>query len=43
MVESEVFLMKLKHQFISPEEENEFMVPSHKKKGDFDVNPRYLN
>ena len=29
MVGSEVFLMKPKHQFMYPNEENEFRVPNH--------------
>ena len=32
MVEEKAFLMKPKHQFIYPNEENEFMVPNHEKK-----------
>ena len=32
MVGSEVFLMKAQHQFIYPNEENEFMVPNNEKK-----------
>ena len=34
LVGSEVFLMKSKHQFIYPNNENVFMVPNHEKKGD---------
>ena len=34
MVEREVSLMKLKHQFIYPNEEIEFMVLNHLMKGD---------
>ena len=37
-MESEAFLMKSKHQFIYPDEENKFMVPNHEKKGDYYVN-----
>ena len=36
---SEFFLVKPKHQFIYPNEENQFMVPNHQKKGDYFVNP----
>ena len=39
MVGSEVFLMKLKHQFIYRKNENVFIVPNHGKKGDYYVNP----
>ena len=34
MAGSEVFLMKSKHKFIYPNEENEFMAPNNEKKGD---------
>ena len=39
MVGSEVFCMKPTHRFVYPNEENEFMVPNHQKKGDYYVNP----
>ena len=39
LVEREVFLMKPKHQFIYPDEKNEFMMPNHEKKEDHFVNP----
>ena len=42
IVESEVFLIKPKHQFIYPNEENKFMVPNHEKKEDYYMNP-YLS
>ena len=39
MVEGKTFLMKPKHQFIYPNEHNEFMVANHEKKEDYCVNP----
>ena len=42
MVGSEVFPIKEKHQFIYPNEENEFMVANHEKKEDYYMNP-YLS
>ena len=39
MVESEVFLMKPKNQFIYPKEKNVLMVPNNEKKRDYYVNP----
>ena len=42
IVEREVVLMKPKHQFISLNEENEFMVPNLEKKRNFYLNP-YLS
>ena len=33
------FFMKPKHQFIYPNEEDEFVVPNHEKKRDFFANP----
>ena len=38
VVEGDVFLMKPKHQSIYSSEWNEFVVPNHKKKGDYYVN-----
>ena len=38
MIGSAVFLMKLMHQFIYTNGENDFMVPSHKKKWDYYTN-----
>ena len=38
IVEKKVFLMKPKHQFIYPNEENVFMVPNREMKGDYNVN-----
>ena len=39
MVEREDFLMNPMHQFIYPNEKNEFVVPNHyNKKGDYYVN-----
>ena len=38
MVGSKVFLVKPKHQFVYPNKENAFMVPSHEKNGDYYVN-----
>ena len=43
MLEKEVFLIKLKNQFIYPNEENEFVVPNHLKKRDYNVNPYLSN
>ena len=39
MLGSKVLLMKPKHQFIYPNEENESVVPNYEKKGDYYVNP----
>ena len=39
LVERDVFLIKLKQQFIYPHKENALMVPNHVKKGDYCVNP----
>ena len=36
---TKVFLMKAKHQFIYPNEQNMLMVPNHEKKEDYYVNP----
>ena len=36
---NEVFLMKPEHQFMHPNEKNEFKVPNHRKKEDYYVNP----
>ena len=38
-MESEVFLMKPKHQFVYPSKEIAFMVPNHEKKRDYYMNP----
>ena len=38
MAEREVFLMNPMHQFIYPNEEKEFVVPNHLKRGDYYVN-----
>ena len=38
MVESEVFLIKPKHQLVYPNKENTVMAPNHEKKGDYCVN-----
>ena len=43
MVEKDAFLMEPKHQFICTNEENEFMVPNHYKKGDYYLNPSLSN
>ena len=43
MVEREVFLMNPTHQFIYPNEEKEFVVPNHWKRGDYYVNPYLSN
>ena len=43
MVEKEGFLMKPKHQFIYPNEQNEFMVPNHSQKRDYYVNLHLSN
>ena len=40
MGQREVFLFKPKHRFIYPNRWNEFVVPNHKKKGEYYVNPR---
>ena len=42
MVGSELFPIKPKHQFIYPNEKNEFMVANHENKGDYCMNP-YLS
>ena len=34
VVEGKAFLMRPKHQFIYPKEENEFTIPNHEKKKD---------
>ena len=39
MVGSQVFLVKLEHQFIYPNEENEYIVANEEKKKDYCVNP----
>ena len=39
MLGSQVFLMEPKHQFIYHNKENELVVPSQKKKGDYYLNP----
>ena len=39
MAESEVLLIKPKHQFVYPKKEIVFMVPNHEKKGDYYMNP----
>ena len=39
MVGRKVFLTKPKHQFIYPDEKNEFMAPNQEKKWDHYVNP----
>ena len=39
MVGSKVFFMKLKHQFIYPNEVKDFMVPNYEKSRDYYVNP----
>ena len=39
MVGGKVFPINGMHQFIYPNEENEFMVPNHEKKGDYCINP----
>ena len=38
MVESEVFLMKPKHQLIYPNKKSKFMVPNPEKKVDYSTN-----
>ena len=38
MIEKEIFLMILKHQYHLSNEENLFMVPDHDMKGDYYVN-----
>ena len=39
MAEKDVFLMKPKHQYIYPNEENVFTAPNHEMNGDYDANP----
>ena len=39
MVGTDVFPMKPMHQFIYPNEENDFMAPDHENNGDYYANP----
>ena len=43
IAEKDAFLKKPKHQFICTNEENEFVVPNHYKKGDYFVNLSLFN
>ena len=43
MVKRDVFLTKPKYEYYLSHEENVFMVPNHKKKGDYYANPCLSN